>query len=1355
MKTKVFTLLLAIATYGVLNAQLIPSWEHNGIYYENLRDTTVIGEAFPGHIVKVSTKYENDSPNGTMGSARMVFGVYSGDIVIPSDFTKSGSHYFVEEIGSCAFQFCDITSISMPNSIKQIDQNAFHGCMELHTIEIPDGVEIIGETAFNRCSSLENVKIGKNLKTIADDAFYDCYKIKNVIWNAFWCARVSPFLFSGALESITFGDDVAYVPANICAGKNKLNSVIMSDNVTIIGEQAFYGCENLIDIHFPNALNQIDSKAFANTGLWCITIPELVYSVKEDAFMGSHPVEVHWNVRSSGSGIGYVDFGSSVKRIYFGDKVEMIPPLVCKNNTHLEEVYIPASVTTIRESAFYGCTALRKLSMGEGVENIGKDAFYNCSNLSTALVLPNGLKKIESNAFYGCSKIPSITINSSIESIGTGAFYGCAGLRKVYNFSSFVLVPHATTYGHVAYYADIVCNDMELLGDYVFSQSLKYDAKYQLVGYTGTSTDIALPATYKSSTYAIEQSAFRESTQLTSVTISEAVTIIREGAFYKCTGITSLSIPTSVTSIGQGAFEECTNINEIYCESQMPPTAYANTFKNVPTSATLYIPAGSLSAYQNAPGWNHFTNIVETNLVNVSGVSLNATTLNIRKGEEVLLRASVVPANATYKTVIWSTSDSTIAKVSNGVVYGKKAGTAIITCTTTNGGYSATCEVTVVAASIPATGFQFYKYAANGSDVYVPYSEMQEGDTLTFMELGTGYITIDVLPYSVTNGEINWRVSDPSIISTRYTEHINFANSLKIEPLHVGTTKITISTTDGTNISKSVYVKITPDPTVKVIGVRCLTREITIGKGEKDTLDALVLPLDATETYVSWGKAQISGGNPLSINVRTVESNRCEITAKSVGTAYVYVETYEGKYKDTCKINIINKVPVTGLSLNQTSKTLKVGETLQLTPVFAPSNATNKNVYWSMDNDSVATIENGLITAIRLGSVTVNCTSEEGNFTASCSITVQEDQQPPVTEAITVRLKASSVSWSKVNLYYWADGIDSPAWPGTTITQDAQGWYAYTIPASVTSVNIIWNDGNNQTTDITNITQSTCYKLNSTSGKSITVSTINCEEDIVAVTGVTLNKKTLQISKGGNHTLTATVLPANATNKTVTWSSSNTSVATVSNTGKITAKTAGVSTISCETVDGHFKAECYIVVTDASQGCDYSFEPTAASVIQFEATDLSFSAFDGGSYVILTDAEHSLYLMYYGSLVNGALPAGEHPVSSIEQNGNILYSIGGDDSYDYGSFMATNFTADGSYSAAYYIIAGNMSVGTDNGIYAKLVSVNGTDIIVTYRWTQDVEIVPVEDGATKILRDNQIFIFRGEKVYTLQGAEVR
>lgn len=1378
MKTKVFTLLFAIvASVGMLNAQLILSWEHNGIYYENIRDTTVQGLPFPGKIVKVSTKYENDSPNGTMGSARMVFGIYSGDIVIPAEFDKSGTHYFVQEIGSCAFQFCDITSISLPNSIKHIGQNAFNGCLLLTSIDIPDKVESIETTAFNRCSSLKNVKIGKDLKTIADDAFHDCYKIKNVTWNAFWCAQVSAFLFPSDLESITFGEDVAFVPDNICSGKTKLENVVMHDNIVTIGTSAFYGCRALMNVHFSESLNEIQDNAFNGTSLCSITIPENVFHIGTGAFNGCCPTVVYWN--SSYYDIAWeqaIDFGNCMRQIYFGDKVTIIPLGICRNKTQIEEVLIPASVKYIATEAFKGCTNLRRVSFSANLKKIYNGAFEGCTNLASALVLPDKLDTICSGAFYGCSQIPSITINANMKLIDGNAFYNCTNLKTINNFSNLTIVKNAQTNGYVAYYADVVRNGLDEYGEYLFKTSTGTTYKGILMGYNGNGTSITLPADYKGSTYRIGEQAFAAATQLTSVTIPEAVVEIGKSAFDGCTGFTAMTVPNSVTKIEEKAFNGCSNIatisfganltqlganaltgctsiQEINCSAVTPPSANANTFTNVPTSATLNIPAGSLNAYQSAQGWSQFTNIVETNLVNTTGVALSATTLNLKKGEEAVLYANVTPSNASYKTVTWSTSNSSVATVTKGIVYGKSAGTATITCTTTNGGYSATCEVTVSTNAIKATGMEFYKYAAKATEVYVPYSPMNEGDTLTFMELGTGFITVNILPYSVTNGNINFTVSDPSVVSAELTEHINFANSIKISPLRPGVAKVTISTTDGSNISKSVYVQITPDPNVKVIGVRCLPREITIGKGEKDTIDALVLPFDATNARVSWAKA--SGGNPLSINVKTIENKWCEITAKSAGTAYVYVETNDGKYKDTCTITIINKVPVTGLSLNQTSKTLNVGESVQLTPVFTPANATNQKVYWSMDNDTVATIENGLVTAIHEGTVVVTCISDDGDLTATCTITIQEGQQPPITNAITVRLKGSSASgWSKVNLYYWADGIDSPAWPGTSISKDAQGWYGYTFPTSVTSVNIIWNDGNNQTADIMNVTESTCYKLNSTSGKSITVSTISCEEENVSVTGVSLNKKTLQISKGGNYTLAATVLPANATNKAVTWTSSNTSVATISNDGKITAKTAGVSTISCETKDGHFKAECYIVVTDASQGCDYSFEPTAATTIQFEATDLSYSAFEGGTFVILEDASHILYLMYYGSLVNGALPVGNHPVSSIEQNGNIIYSIGGDDSYDYGSFMATDFTAEG-YSAAYYIIAGNVSVEDNNSITAKLISVNGSDIIATYRGTQDIEVVSIKDSATKILHNGQILILRGDKTYTLTGQEVR
>ena len=362
------------------------------------------------------------------------------------------------------------------------------------------------------------------------------------------------------------------------------------------------------------------------------------------------------------------------------------------------------------------------------------------------------------------------------------------------------------------------------------------------------------------------------------------------------------------------------------------------------------------------------------------------------------------------------------------------------------------------------------------------------------------------------------------------------------------------------------------------------------------------------------------------------------------------------------------------------------------------------------------------------------------------------------TDAITVRLKASSAAgWSKVNLYYWGEGVTSPAWPGVTIKEDAEGWYSYTF-ASVTSVNIIWNDGNNQTQDISNVTASTCYSLKSTSGKTIGVNVVECEDAAsVSVTGVSLNKKTLQMVIGNTATVTASVLPANASNKSVTWTSSNTATATVSSTGTISAKAEGVTTITCKTVDGNFTAECYVVVSAANSEYTFSYEPTNATVINYTATELSYTEIPENNcvFAILADNAHVLNLMYVGSLVNGKIPQGNYKITSTLQNGTFCYSVGGDDQYDYGSYMATDFDSEGYYTSAYYIIAGDITVGSKNNYTVKVVSANGTDINVTYNDTQDIEIVPSKTKASKILRNGQILILRGDKTYTLQGQEVK
>lgn len=1200
-------------------------------------------------------------------------------MLIPNSVTSLGDSVFMDcsslttlqlpnmNTLGCKFLYnCkNLSSLTIPNSVTSIGTYAFGKCSSLKSLILPENVTNVGDYAFAGCTNLQYIKLGKKITQLKPNAFNNCINLKGVHWNI---PSFEDFNFSQAkLDSIIFGDNVLQIPNNICAGQNLLSKAELHDGITVIGENSFSGCTSLGNIHFPNALQKIKANAFNGTPLISLTIPLNVDEIGTNAFLGCNPKIVNWNADGTGLNPQNMDFGNRLEKVIFSDKVKVIHPNLFKNQTKISELYIPSGY--VRVGAFEGCTGLQKLTFGANVTKLDASAFKGCTNLSGALVLSDALDTIPSWTFSNCTKITSVTIGKNAKKIS--GFEGCTGIKTVYNFSYQSFVPHAGGADHPAYYADRVYNNPDIQGDFIFSG-------HSLMGYTGNAAEITLPATYKGTSYSIEAQAFADATQLIAINIPDAVSYIGISAFAGCTGLISLSIPNSVTqiwknafdgcsnitsvsiganmqSIGANAFANCSSIQDISCSAQTPPTANANTFSNVPTNATLYVPAGSRSAYQSAQGWNRFTNIVESNLVNVTGVSLNASTLTLAKKGEAVLYATVAPSNATYKTVAWSSSNTSVAEVTNGVVYGKNAGTATITCTTTNGGRTATCDVTVLASEVLATGFKFYKYAARNGEEYVPYSEMNPEDTLSFMELGTGFITVNVQPYSVTNGEVNFSVSDPSILSASLTSHINFANSIQLKPLHSGTTKITFSTTDGSNITSSVYVQITPDPTIKVTGVKILKKAITLAAKEKDTLSVQIFPVDATNTSVEWTSEDATIASVL----KEIGGNRGVVTAKNLGKTgpvKIICTTKDGGYSDTCVVNVIAKrISVTGLSLNQTSKTLSIGETLQLTPIFTPSNATNQNIYWYTDNDTIISLHDGLVRALHEGVDTVRCISEDGCFEAKCVITVQE--------------------------------------------------YHENIP----------------------------------------------------VTGVTIDERTLQLVVGETKTLTASVYPLNATNKTVIWTSSNSTVATITNSGAVIPLTPGISTIICETSDGHFKAECYIVVVDDNSETDYSFEPTTISSIRYEASDLSFGEMpeQGCVFVGLSNNDYALYLMYMGSLTNGTIPAGTYPVSSSLQTKTICYSIGGDDANDYGSFLATGLDGEGHYSAAYYVIAGTLIVNENNGYHAKLISANGSDIDVTYSWTEMIENIPTVENASKILHNGQIFILRGDKIYTMTGQLVK
>ena len=260
-------------------------------------------------------------------------------------------------------------------------------------------------------------------------------------------------------------------------------------------------------------------------------------------------------------------------------------------------------------------------------------------------------------------------------------------------------------------------------------------------------------------------------------------------------------------------------------------------------------------------------------------------------------------------------------------------------------------------------------------------------------------------------------------------------------------------------------------------------------------------------------------------------------------------------------------VAVTGVSVSPASFSIRAGVTQQLTATVSPANATNQNVSWTSSNPAVATVNAaGLVTAVAAGSATVTVTTQDGNKTASAAVTVT-----PGT-SFTVHFYRPANWGTGIRIYWWAaqpaGTLPDGSWPGVNMTNAGNGWYNYTF-TNITSTNLIFNDGTNQTADLTR--NKTGWYLNGAWYDSDPGTPI-------AVTGVAVSPTSATVAVNATTQLTATVAPANASNKTVTWASSNTAVATVGATGLVTGKSGGTATITVTTQDGNKTAACAITV---------------------------------------------------------------------------------------------------------------------------------------------------------------------------------
>ena len=326
------------------------------------------------------------------------------------------------------------TNTAIPNSVTNIGDNAFYECSGLTSITIPNSVTSIGNNAFAYCSGLTSVAIGNSVMRIGDNAFRECCGLTSVtIGNSVISIGNSAFIRCNGLTSITIAESVTSIGGNAFGGCSGLTSVHITDleawckiafydvdsNPLYYAHHLFMNDEEIKDLVIPNYVRNIGNIAFIGcSGLTSITIPNSVTSIGSCAFEDC-------------SGLTSIIVSSGNTKYDSRDNCNAI--IETSSNTMIagcKNTIIPSSVTSIGNSAFYGCNELTSITIPNSVTSIGNNAFAYCSGL-TSVAIGNSVMKIGDNAFRECCGLTSITIPNSVKSMKYSVFSFCSGLQKV------------------------------------------------------------------------------------------------------------------------------------------------------------------------------------------------------------------------------------------------------------------------------------------------------------------------------------------------------------------------------------------------------------------------------------------------------------------------------------------------------------------------------------------------------------------------------------------------------------------------------------------------------------------------------------------------------------------------------------------------------------------------------------------------------------------------------------------------------------------------------------------------------------------------------------------------------------
>lgn len=946
--------------------------------------------------------------------------------------------------------------------------------------------------------------------------------------------------YDGNVRALTIPDTldgytVVAIGSSAFAKNTYLQSVVIPDTVTVIQESAFAECTNLSQIHLSDNLEYMYDSAFGYcNSLNNVCIPKtLVECYSKDFFKGE--------------GGPFRDC-INLKNISFEEGITNIPKKLFYRCTGIEKINIPDTVIMIDDRAFKECTSLKNIQLSNNLTTIGQEAFNGCTSLEK-VVIPNSVTTIKGAAFLACSKLSDVTLSKNLLSLGGYAFGDCDSLESIEIPKSIETTTEEYYIQYIYGYQWGVFIACDNLKEIIFEKGTTQIAKGMFAN-NESIEQISIPDTVT----LIGDQAFLNCTSLSDVQLSQNLITVGQEAFMGCTSITKIKIPDSVTTIKGAAFLACSDLSDVTLSRNLISLGgYA--FGDCDSLESIEIPKSVKDTTSEYYGqyiydyqWGVF--IACDNLKNITFekettqivYGMFANNESIEK-IEIPETVTTIGSDAFYKCTSLTEINipDTVLTVGSYAFGGCK-----------------NLEKVHLPKNIKNIEKGTFKDCSVLKDITIPDTVMKIGDVAFSGCTALPQIT---LPASVqTIGDKAFSHCE-ALADVKLSEGLTSIGSYAFEH-NIALPKVTLpNTLESLGERAFQYCDVLADVDLgaglKVIPEYCFYKDPALQK--------VILPYQFTTVNASaFANCTKLTDITFNRNVSSVEASALSYKDKTTihGVKGTYAESFASD--NGFKFEALN-APVTGITLSKEKIEIAKDKSIRLTASLTPVD-TSDELTWTSSNEEVATVEDGVVKAVGLGEAEI--VAMAGSVTKSCPVKV----------------------------YQGVNNITLDVTSHTMTIGDFLQLTATIYPKDAEYKDVIWSSDNEDVAvvDQKGLVQAKAYgkvKITATSKDGGLEAVCNVTVEPVAVTEVSLNAKAVTLKVGETYQLKETVLPENATDKTVTWTSSNTKAATVSG-GAVTAVGTGSAVIIVKTNSGAKTASCTVTVQGSLPSEGPSVPPT-------------------------------------------------------------------------------------------------------------------------------------------------------------------